>query len=166
MVPLRIPPLRERKEDLLKFVHYFVNTFNAKFNKEFDTISDGARDMMLNYGWPGNIRELKNMIERVVLLESGNTIRSEMMPFSSSGTDESTVGRRVDSVLSQPIPDDGIDFDDLVMQLEREVIVKASEQSNWNQSRTARLLNMKRDKLRYRMKNFNLGTDETEVRTT
>jgi len=166
VVPLYIPPLRERKEDLLKFVHYFVNTFNAKFNKEFDTISDGARDMMLNYGWPGNIRELKNVIERVVLLESGNTIRSEMMPFTGGGADESTVGRRVDAVLSQPIPEDGIDFDGLVTQLEKELIVKASEQSSWNQSRTARLLNMKRDKLRYRMKNFNLGTDEKEVRTT
>ena len=166
VVPLYVPPLRERKEDLLKFVHYFVNTFNAKFNKEFDTISDDARDLMLSYGWPGNIRELKNMIERVVLLESGNTIHAEMMPLATGGADESTVGRRVDSVLSQPIPEDGIDFDDIVTQLERELIVKASEQSNWNQSRTARLLNMKRDKLRYRMKNFNLGTDETEVRTT
>jgi DNA-binding NtrC family response regulator len=166
VVPLYIPPLRERREDLLKFVHYFVNTFNAKFNKEFDTISDEARDLMLNYGWPGNIRELKNVIERVVLLEQGNTIRSEMMPFTAGGADESTVGRRVDTVLSQPIPDDGIDFDDLVTQLERELIVKASEQTNWNQSKTARLLNMKRDKLRYRMKNFNLGTDEKEVRTT
>ena len=85
VVPLYIPPLRERKEDLLKFVHYFVNTFNAKFNKEFDTISDDARDLMLNYAWPGNIRELKNVIERVVLLESGNTIRADMMPFSGRG---------------------------------------------------------------------------------
>jgi len=164
VVPLYIAPLRERKEDLLKFVNYFVNTFNAKFNKHFENIGDEARGMLLAYPWPGNIRELKNVIERVVLLENGDTIRPDMLPFAAARSDETSLGRRIDALLAQPIPDSGIDFESVVTDLERELILKASEQASWNQSRTARLLNMKRDKLRYRMKNFGIN-DDNEVRT-
>jgi transcriptional regulator with GAF, ATPase, and Fis domain len=160
VVPLYIPPLRDRKEDLLKFVNYFVNTFNTKFNKNFEQVSDEAREILLHYPWPGNIRELKNVIERVVLLEQGNVITPEMLPFSTARREESSIGRRIDSILSQPIPDDGVDFDGVVSDLEKQLIVKASEQSGWNQSKTARLLNMKRDKLRYRMKNFQISDDK------
>jgi DNA-binding NtrC family response regulator len=162
VVPLYVPALRDRQEDILKFVNYFISTFNNKFNKNFESVSDEARSILLNYGWPGNIRELKNVIERIVLLESGNVVVPEMLPFSASRNEDSSIGRRIDSVLSQPYPDDGIDFDGLVNELEKLLIVKASDQSGWNQSRTARLLNMKRDKLRYRMKNFRIP-DEKEV---
>ncbi|MDH3197024.1 MAG: sigma-54 dependent transcriptional regulator [Candidatus Krumholzibacteria bacterium] len=164
VVPLYIAPLRERKEDLLKFVNYFVNNFNTKFNKHFETITDEARGMLLGYPWPGNIRELKNVIERVVLLEDGDAIGAEMLPFSAPRSDDSSIGRRIDAMLTQPIPEDGVDFERLVTEVEKELIVKASEQAGWNQSRTARLLNMKRDKLRYRMKSFGIN-DDNEVRT-
>jgi len=165
VVPLYIPAVRDRKEDLLKFVNFFVNSFNTKFNKNFESISDEAREQLLNYSWPGNIRELKNVIERIVLLESGPVVRPEMLPFNASRREESTLGRRIDSILSQALPEDGIDFDTVVAELEKELILKASDQSGWNQSKTARLLNMKRDKLRYRMKNFKIS-DEKEVRTS
>jgi len=162
VVPMYIPPLRERKEDLLKFVHFFMSSFKTKFNKEFDGINDDARDLMLAYPWPGNIRELKNVIERVVLLENGPTVRAEYLPFSASRMEESTIGRKLDSLLSQNLPEDGIDFDTIISELEKELILKASNQTGWNQSKTARLLNLKRDKLRYRMKSFNID-DENEV---
>ena len=160
-----VPPLRERKEDLLKFVNYFVNMFNGKFSKNFTTIADDARQLMLAYPWPGNIRELKNVIERVVLLETGPVLRRDMLPFSAYRPDEGTLGRRLDSILSAPLPEDGIDFEGLVTDVERALILKASEESEWNQSKTARLLNVKRDKLRYRMRSFDIG-DENEVPTT
>lgn len=165
VVPLYIPALRSRKEDLLKFASYFLNLFNTKFNKQFVSISEEAREMMLNYGWPGNIRELKNLLERVVLLESGTEILPEMLPFDSDPRDESSVGRRIDSILSQPLPEEGVDFDELISHIEKQLILKASEQSGWNQSKTARLLNMKRDKLRYRMKNFKIN-DEKEIHSS
>jgi DNA-binding NtrC family response regulator len=88
-----------------------------------------------------------------------------MLPFSASRREESSLGRRIDAMLSQSLPEDGIDFDSVIAELEKELIVKASDQSGWNQSKTARLLNMKRDKLRYRMKNFQIP-DEKEVRTS
>ena len=165
VVPMYIPPLRERKEDLLKFANYFINMFNVKFSKNFTQISDEARQVLLNYPWPGNIRELKNVVERVVLLENGPVVRREMLPFADQRADDGTVGRRLDSILAAPLPEDGIDFESIVSDVERALILKASEESGWNQSRTARLLNVKRDKLRYRMKSFNMG-DENEVSTT
>jgi DNA-binding NtrC family response regulator len=165
VVPMYIPPLRERKEDLLKFVNYFINMFNQKFSKNFTQIDDGARQLLLSYPWPGNIRELKNVVERVVLLETGPVLRREMLPFSSYRPDEGTLGRRLDSILATPLPEDGIDFEGLVSDVERALILKASEESEWNQSKTARLLNVKRDKLRYRMRSFDMG-DENEVPTT
>jgi DNA-binding NtrC family response regulator len=165
VVPLYIPPLRERKEDLLKFVNYFINMFNGRFTKNFNQIATDARQLMLSYPWPGNIRELKNVIERVVLLETGPVLKREMLPFADERVDEGSVGRRLDAILSAPFPDAGVDFEALVGEVERALILKASEESGWNQSKTARLLNVKRDKLRYRMKSFNLG-DETEVPST
>jgi DNA-binding NtrC family response regulator len=165
VVPLYIPPLRERKEDLLKFANYFINMFNTKFSKNFSQIADDAREQLLAYGWPGNIRELKNVIERVVLLENGPVISREMLPFAAHAAQEGSIGRRLDTLLATPIPEDGIDFESVVNDVERSLIIKASEESGWNQSRTARLLNVKRDKLRYRMKSFNLG-DENEVSTS
>jgi DNA-binding NtrC family response regulator len=162
VVPMFIPPLRERREDLLKFVNYFINMFNAKFSKNFSQISDEAHQLLLSYPWPGNIRELKNVIERVVLLETGPVLKREMLPFADFRPEEGSLGRRLDAILSAPLPENGIDFEGLVADVERALINKASEETGWNQSKTARLLNVKRDKLRYRMKGFGV-TDENEV---
>ncbi len=161
VVPVFVPPLRERKEDLLGFTKYFVNHFNKKFHKSFEDINEGAQQLMYDYHWPGNIRELKNTIERIVLLENDTVLKAEHLPFSTLRPEDSSIGKRIDQLLSQPIPEDGIEFEQMVAEVEREMIVKASEQARWNQSQTARLLNLKRDKLRYRMKAYDLG-DEKE----
>jgi transcriptional regulator with GAF, ATPase, and Fis domain len=160
VVPLLVPPLRERKEDLLAFAKYFINHFNKKFNKNFEVIGEGAKQLMFDYHWPGNIRELRNSIERIVLLEEGPELKSAHLPFSGAQHEEASIGKRIDQVLSRPIPPEGIEFEDIVSALEREMIVKASEQAKWNQSLTARLLNLKRDKLRYRMKAYQLDGEE------
>ena len=160
VVPLYVPPLRERREDLLDFVKYFVNSFNKKFKKDFEEIDPAAEEAMLNYEWPGNIRELKNSIERIVLLENGPTLKEEHLPFTTDRREERTIGYVLDRLLSRPLPEDGIDLERIVADLEREIIIKASEQAGWNQSLTARLLNLKRDKLRYRMKGYNLGSEK------
>jgi len=157
VVPLYIPPLRERREDLMIFVKYFLDHFNKKFNKNFERISTEAEKAIFSYHWPGNIRELKNTLERVVLLEEGPVLEAEHLPFFRGEAEDSSLGRKIDRILSQPLPEEGIDFEGLVEELERQLIIKASQQTGWNQSRTARLLNMKRDKLRYRMKSFGLG---------
>ena len=156
VVPIFIPPLRERKEDLILFVKYFISQFNTKFNKNMEDISDAALQVMLDYQWPGNVRELRNILERVVLLEDGPVLKPGYLPFARTGFEENSIGKKIDRLMTQPLPDQGIDYNQILAELEKELILKASEQTGWNQTQTARLLNIKRDKLRYRMKTFSI----------
>ncbi|MFA4947259.1 MAG: sigma-54 dependent transcriptional regulator [Candidatus Krumholzibacteriia bacterium] len=157
VVPIFIPPLRERKEDIYLLLRHLMNHFNKQFNKSFMEIEDAAYDIILNYPWPGNIRELKNMVERVVLLEDDTVLRAGHIPASirqglSSERELSGV-RRLEMALSRPFPEDGMDFEDLLGSVERELIEKAMREADGNQSAAARLLRLNRDKIRYRLKN-------------
>jgi two-component system, NtrC family, response regulator AtoC len=158
VVPIFIPPLRERKEDIYLLLRHLLNQFNKQFNKSFTEIEDAAYDVILNYPWPGNIRELKNMVERVVLLEDDTVLRSAHIPASIrqgiSSDRELTGVRRLEMALSRPFPDDGMDFEDLLSGIEREIIEKAMREAGGNQSGAARLLRLNRDKIRYRLKNL------------
>src|SRR5439155_3450091 len=109
------------------------------------------------YPWPGNVRELKNLMERTVLLEQGEELQASHFQLGSArprGRREvASIGTRIDELLQGgPLPEEGLDFDELTQALEKALIVKANEAAHWNQSRAAELLHMKRDKLRYRMK--------------
>jgi len=160
VVPIYIPPLRERKEDILVLGKHFLNQYNRQFSKHFQGISEECTELMLNYEWPGNIRELKNMLERVVLLEDAEVLRPEHLPIAGRATDANmSAVRRLENALLRPLPENGVDFDRLVSDCEIELILKASRQCGWNQSRTAELLQMKRDKLRYRMKIYNIASE-------
>ena len=159
VVPVYIPPLRERKEDILVLTKHFLHLYNKQFRKSFQNISQECAEMLLNYNWPGNIRELKNMLERVVLLEDGETLLPPQLPIAGQVSMNLSAVRRLENVLARPIPEEGVDFDKLMSDVEIDLIVKASRQCNWNQSRTAELLQMKRDKLRYRMKIYDINTE-------
>jgi DNA-binding NtrC family response regulator len=159
VVPIYIPPLRERKEDILVLSKHFMNLYNKQFRKNFQSISEDCAEVLLNYAWPGNIRELKNVLERVVLLEDGEMLLPEHLPMANQVSQHLSAVRRLENALARPIPEDGVDFDRLISDVEIDLIVKASRQCNWNQSRTAELLRMKRDKLRYRMKIYDVQTE-------
>ena len=117
-----------------------------------------AERLLLDYPWPGNIRELRNLFERTVLLENGETLEPQHLRLTprSRPAAEGTLGQRIDDMMSGSLPSGGIPFEALVEELERSLILRASYATKWNQSRTADLLNLKRDKLRYRMKLFGL----------
>ena len=163
VVPVFIPPLRERKEDIYLLLKHFLNHFNKQFNKKFHDVEDAAYDVILSYPWPGNIRELKNMVERVVLLEDDTVLRAEHIPMSiRQGTvpsKELSALRRLEMALSRPFPEDGIVFEELMGGVEREFIEKAMQEAGKNQSRAARLLQLNRDKIRYRLKNLNMESE-------
>jgi DNA-binding NtrC family response regulator len=157
VVPIFIPPLRERKEDIYLLLRHLLNQFNKQFNKSFSEIEDAAYDIILNYPWPGNIRELKNMVERVVLLEDDTVLRIAHIPASirqGIASERVLTGvRKLEMALSRPFPEDGLDFEDLLGGIEREIIDKAMREAGGNQSGAARLLRLNRDKIRYRLKN-------------
>ncbi len=163
VVPIFIPPLRERKEDIYLLLRHLLNQFNKQFNKNFADIEDAAYEIILNYPWPGNIRELKNMVERVVLLEDDTVLRAAHIPASIrqgiSSEREITGVRRLEMALSRPFPEDGLDFEDLLGGIEREIIEKAMREADGNQSGAARLLRLNRDKIRYRLRSLEPGKE-------
>jgi len=155
VVPIRVPPLRERREDILPLARHFLDQFNRAFNKSFRGIEPDAERILLSYPWPGNIRELRNLFERIVLLNQGEQILAQHLnaaisvPTSKTDTSLSVLRQIVES---GQFADSGIDLETALGEVEREVIQRAFDWTRGNQSRTATLLQMKRDKLRYRMK--------------
>ena len=166
VVPLYVPPLRERREDILPLTRLFMERFAKQFKKSFRDVSAAAERVLTDYPWPGNIRELRNLMERTVLLETGEVLGPQhlkLAPRARAGA-EVTLGQRVDDALQTSIPDAGLPFEQLVEELERALILRASYATKWNQSRTAELLNLKRDKLRYRMKLYGIHSEDGEAR--
>ena len=162
VVPLFVPPLRERREDVLPLARLFMERFSKQFKKPFRDLAPSAQRVLTEYAWPGNIRELKNLFERTVLLESADLLEAQHLKLNNRAraNADASLGQRVDDVLNGIIPASGIPFEPLVEELERALILRASYATKWNQSRTAELLNLKRDKLRYRMKLYGIESQE------
>jgi DNA-binding NtrC family response regulator len=165
VVPLYVPPLRDRKEDIVPLSRLFMDRFARQFKKSFREISPPAERILLDYPWPGNIRELRNLFERTVLLETGSTLEPQHLRITPRARPaaEGTLGQRVDEMMNGPLPSGGIAFEAMVEELERALILRASYATKWNQSRTADLLNLKRDKLRYRMKLYELHPEGKQI---
>jgi len=165
VVPLFVPPLRERHEDIVPLARLFMERFAKQFKKSFRDISPGAQRVLIDYPWPGNIRELRNLFERTVLLETGEMLEAQHLKLAARarGTSEASLGQRVDEAIGSALPAGGILFEPMVEELERALIMRACYATNWNQSRTAELLNLKRDKLRYRMKLYGIQSRDDEA---
>jgi len=149
VIPLLLPPLRERRDDILPLAKQFIADFNREFGKSVHEISARAEMRLLNYDWPGNVRELRNVVERAIILESDEVLQLEHLPremLSVAGTSPASQG------LNLVLPADGIDIEDV----ERELIQQALDATHGNQSQAARKLNLGVDAFRYRMKKFKL----------
>jgi two-component system response regulator AtoC len=172
IISIYLPSLRERKEDILPLIEFFLAHYNRKFRKSVQGISDETRRLLLNYDWPGNVRELKNALERAMILEEGSLLKPDDLPFSvASGRSgpvlaEKSAGAPAES---QPapgkrrlpplsIPEGGTSLEDV----EHALVELALQQSHGNQIKAAKLLNISRDALRYKMKKFGLGHSEEE----
>lgn len=146
VIPIHLPPLRERREDIPELAEHFIHQFNREFGKRVSGVSRMAEKILVEYPWPGNIRELKNVIERAVILECEEQLLVENLPREMV---DKTVGDQV-GPLNFRLPPEGIDIEDV----ERELIRQALELAEGNQSKAAKLLNLGIDALRYRMKKF------------
>jgi DNA-binding NtrC family response regulator len=144
VLPIVLPPLRTRTDDIPALVHYFVDTYNREFRKRVRGVSDDAMRRLQMYGWPGNVRELRNAVERAMLLVEGDELTADQFPVASA-----VVSRLTEGVA---LPASGIDLE----QLERSLVVQALERSGWNQTRAAALLGLNRDQIRYRIEKFKL----------
>jgi two-component system response regulator AtoC len=144
VLPIVLPPLRSRADDIPARVHYFVDSYNSEFRKRVRGVSDEAMRLLKAYGWPGNIRELRNAVERAMLLVDGDLLTADHFPVATGA------GARLTEAVE--LPATGIDLE----QLERSLVVQALERSAWNQTRAAGLLGLNRDQIRYRIEKFKL----------
>ena len=172
IISIFLPTLRERKEDIPPLIDFFLAHYNRKFRKSVQGISEETRRLLLNYDWPGNVRELKNALERAMILEEGNLLKPDDLPFSvASGRSGPVLADKSAGapVESQPapgkrrlpplsIPEGGTSLEDV----EHALVALALQQSHGNQIKAAKLLSISRDALRYKMKKFGLGHPEEE----
>jgi DNA-binding NtrC family response regulator len=150
VIPIYLPPLRERREDIMPLVDFFIRYYNKEFGKSVAGISKMARRFLEEYDWPGNVRELRNIIERAIILENEETLMLEHLPRELV----SKTGDTSSGPMNLRIPPEGIDIEDV----ERELIRQSLEMADGNQSKAAKKLNLGIDAFRYRMKKFGFLT--------
>lgn len=147
VVPLTIPPLRKRKEDILLLAKHFLDKHAGVGKKK---ISPEAMDILIAYDWPGNVRELENIIERIVVLTTSDTITPDDVP--SSLKTESRV-----ELIKLGVLDGRISFEDAEKEFERDIIIEALKKSNFVQTRAVDLLGISRRILKYKMDKYGIA---------
>jgi DNA-binding NtrC family response regulator len=159
VVQLRLPPLRDRGEDVVLLAEHFLNYFNAGMGKQAKTLSRQARQKLLSHQWPGNVRELKNVIERALILEKAGEIQAASLP------DFQLEAQLHKGVAPKAGGDESLD--ELLASFERELIGRMLERNHFSLTKTAEQLKLSRHALRYRMQRLNISatTDEEEDKT-
>jgi two-component system, NtrC family, response regulator PilR len=144
VIPINIPPLRERKEDIPVLTKYFIEKCSQAFGKEVRTISSYALELLMKYAFPGNVRELENIIERSVALETSNIILPENLHLAGSL-------QEMRGYSDIDIPDDGFNLNDEVAKYEKHLIEKALKKTKGSKTKAAEILQVSFDSLRYRI---------------
>jgi DNA-binding NtrC family response regulator len=150
VIPLKIPPLRERRDDIPDLIQHFVALYNAEFKKAIKGFDDSATELLRSYDWPGNIRELKNAIERAILLTDAEVLGVDDLPYEIRERSALPAAGAPRNPFQLPVG--GINIDDL----ERELLSQALHMSSGNKTKAGRLLGLNRDQVRYWMRKFKL----------
>jgi DNA-binding NtrC family response regulator len=161
VIPIRVPPLRERMSDIPLLVKHFLQEFSKKKKKPAKRFSPQAMDLLVRYAWPGNVRELENLVERLVILTEGDEVKVDDLP--QRFREERSMGTGGESI---DFPADGLNLPQALQDLERRLILKALERSNWVKSRAAQLLNLNRTTLIEKMKKQQILTPEAASLTS
>lgn len=155
VIPIHIPALRERPADIPLLFHYFMEHFNEGKTQKLTGIVPAAMEILRQYPWPGNIRELENLVERMAILKGGGIIEIEDLPEKYRG-----ISTRSSGVLNFDIPTDGTDFNTAVDEFENNLILQALEKTGWNRNQAASLLKLNRTTLVEKIKKKGLRQPE------
>jgi formate hydrogenlyase transcriptional activator len=161
--PVRVPSLRERAEDIPLLVRHFAEQFARRMNKKIETISSETLTQMRRYHWPGNIRELQNVIERAVILSASPVLNVPLSEIQSRGSvapidGNRNFGKKPESWAGNPIRD-------VLEETERKHILNVLSQTNWvvaGPNGAAVRLGMKRSTLQLRMRKLGLSRENTQ----
>jgi DNA-binding NtrC family response regulator len=158
VIPIVIPPLRERREDIPLLIHSFLGRFNSEKKHALKGFSREAIELLCAYSWPGNVRELENLVERLVILKESGFITPDDLPERYlSGKRQTQVQVQVPVVSSDAdLPESGICLNSSVEEFENRLILKALERTKGNKKEAALLLNLKRTTLIEKLKKKNL----------
>jgi len=157
VIQIKSPALRSRRDDVPLLAKHFLEKYNQRLGKEVGSISSEAMEILQKYNYPGNVRELENIIERTVALEAGASILPESLPPFVSTT---SGARKMASSEGIDITEEGIELDKVIGQIEKELIIKAIHAGNGVKKRAAKLLNITFRSMRYRVEKYNLGSIE------
>jgi two-component system response regulator PilR (NtrC family) len=154
VIPIEMPPLRERKEDISLLIEHFLSKFNRILGREVKSASPDAMERLVNHSWKGNVRELENVIERAVTLGSGPVIDLKII--------EECLQRTIPykTHISVDIPLDGIDLEGLLTEIEKDLLLKALDKARGVKKDAAELLRLDFRSFRYRLAKYNLSKDE------
>ncbi|HSB77162.1 MAG TPA: sigma-54 dependent transcriptional regulator, partial [Candidatus Methylomirabilis sp.] len=148
VVPITLPPLRQRRDDIPLLVEHFIAKYNREFNRKVKGFSAGATAALFQYEWPGNVRELENVIERAVALAQSETIPLRELPLDISIFSRDTI---------QDVQRDGLSLREARNHFERQYILNILEKVQWNQTEAARVLGLHRNTLIWKLQR--LGID-------
>ena len=170
VIPLNLPPLRDRKDDIPKLIEHFMGRFNRSKNRSVSSVASEAMSALIKYDWPGNIRELENICERMVVMTGEGVIGMDDLPFHIVpdnveseqllhdmllvGSEEVDlfVPQEIPPGLVVKLPDEGINLKDVVEEYETMLIMQALERSNWVKNKAATLLGLNRTTLVEKLK--------------
>ena len=156
VIQIRLPSLRERKEDIPLLTNHFLKKYSEELNKNISKVCPQALQILLNYEYPGNVRELQNIIERAVALESSQELTPNNL---NSYLSESPLLKK--GAMDIEIPNEGIDMEKMVEELERTLLLKALDKTQGIKKKAAELLHINFRSMRYRLEQYGLnqGTD-------
>jgi transcriptional regulator with PAS, ATPase and Fis domain len=140
VIPIRMPPLRDRIEDLPELARFFIGRYNKRFRKGIQGIADSTLKILGTYWWPGNIRELENLMERIVAVSDKDWITDEDLPYELHVAQLDAEGPSTENLLERA-----------VTTFERNFLIRALEKSGWNVTATARVLGIPLSTLKFKM---------------
>ena len=158
VIPIHMPPLRERKEDIPLFAEHFLGKYKKELGKDIKAISSEVMDYLGKYAYPGNIRELENIIERAVALEAAAIILPESLPEYVRGLPlDASIDDKKPEVMSQELGVDGLNLEKAVADFEKTMILKAINTAGGVQKKAAEILKISPRSLRYLLQKYGIG---------
>ena len=155
VIPVKLPPLRERIDDLPELARFFLRRYNTKFRKQVEGISEAALRMLASYWWPGNIRELENLIERLVAISEKSWITEDDLPFEFRMAELDRTDRKGESL-----------FQEAMVAFERNLLVRALEKNGWNVTATARYLGLPLSTMKFKLEKLDVREFAKRLRSS